>query len=33
MLNKLNGYFQEINGNEYVTLVSNNESKRDNKKV
>ena len=25
--NRLNGYFQEINGNKYLTVVSNNESK------
>ena len=23
----MNGYFQEVNGNEYLTLVSTNESK------
>ena len=27
MLNKLNGYFEEINGNKYLTLVPTNESK------
>ena len=28
----MNGYFQEINGNKYLTLVPNNESKEKNKK-
>ena len=27
MLNKLNDYFEEINGDKYVTLVATNESK------
>ena len=27
MLNKMNGYFEEINGNKYLTLVPTNESK------
>ena len=26
-LNKVNGYFEEINGSKYLTLVSTNESK------
>ena len=29
---KMNGYFEEINENKYLTLVSNNESKVKNKK-
>ena len=32
MLNKLNGYFEEINGNKYLTLVPTNESKEKIKK-
>ena len=28
----MNGYFEEINGNEYLTLVPANESKEKNKK-
>ena len=27
MLNKMNGYFEEIDGNKYLTLVPTNESK------
>ena len=27
MLNKINGYFEEINGNKYLTLVLTKESK------
>ena len=27
MINKVNGYFEEINKNEYLTLVATNESK------
>ena len=27
MLNNLNGYFKEINGNKYLTLFPTNESK------
>ena len=27
MLNEMNGYCEEINGNKYLTLVSTNESK------
>ena len=30
--NKLNGYFEEINGSEYLRLVSSNESKEKIKK-
>ena len=32
ILNKLNDYFEEINGNKYVTLVATNESKEKNLK-
>ena len=28
MFNRINGYFEEINGNKYLTLVSTNESKQ-----
>ena len=28
MFNKMNGYFEEINGNKYLTLVSTNESEQ-----
>ena len=28
IINKVNGYFEEINGNEYLTLVPTNESKK-----
>ena len=27
MLNKMYGYFEEINGNKYLTLIPTNESK------
>ena len=27
MLDRMNGYFEEINGNKYLTLVSTNQSK------
>ena len=32
MLNKMNGYFEEINGNQYLTLVPTNENKEKIKK-
>ena len=32
VFNKLNGYFEEINGNKYLTLVPINESKKKKKK-
>ena len=32
IFNKVNGYFQEINGNKYLTLVSTNETKEKRKK-
>ena len=32
-LSKFNGYFEEINGNKYLTLVPTNESKEKFKKV
>ena len=32
IFSKVNGYFEEINENKYLTLVSNNESKGKNKK-
>ena len=32
ILNKVNGYFEEINGNKYLTLVPTNESKEKIKK-
>ena len=32
IFNKVNGYFEEINGNKYLTLVSTNESKEKIKK-
>ena len=28
IFNKVNGYFEEINGNKYLTLVPTNESKK-----
>ena len=28
MLSKTNGYFEEINGNKYLTLVPTNENKK-----
>ena len=33
MFNKMNGYFEEINGNKYLTLVSTNEKQRKKKKT
>ena len=33
IFNKMNGYFEEINGNKYLTLVPTNESKDKIKKV
>ena len=30
IFNKVNGYFEEINGSKYLTLVSTNESKEKN---
>ena len=32
IFNKMNGYFKEINGNKYLTLVSTNETKEKRKK-
>ena len=32
MFNKMNGYFEEINGNKYLALVNTNESKEKLKK-
>ena len=32
MLNRINGYFEEINGNKYLTLVPTNESREKIKK-
>ena len=32
MLNKMNRYFEEINGNKFLTLVASNESKEKIKK-
>ena len=32
IFNKVNGHFEEINGNKYLTLVPNNESKEKIKK-
>ena len=32
IFNKVNGYFEEINGNKYLTQVSTNESKENIKK-
>ena len=32
MFNKMNGYFEEINGNKYLTLVPTNESQEKTKK-
>ena len=32
IFNKVNGYFEEINGNKYLTLVLTNESKENIKK-
>ena len=33
MLNKINGYFEEINGSKYLMLIPTNESKEKIKKV
>ena len=33
IFNKVNGYFEEINGNKYLTLVSTNESKEKIKRI
>ena len=33
MFNRINGCFEEINGNKYLTLVPTNESEEKNKKV
>ena len=33
VLNKMNGYFEEINGNKHLMLVPTNESIEKNKKV
>ena len=33
VINKVNGYFKEINGNKYLTLVPTNESKEKIKKI
>ena len=33
MLNRINGYFEEINGNRYLTLVATNESKEKTKSM
>ena len=33
IFNKVNGYFEEINGNKHLTLVLNNESKEKLKKI
>ena len=33
MLNRMNGYFEEVNVNKYLTLVPTNESKEKIKKV
>ena len=33
MFNKMNGYFEEINGNKYIALVPTNESKEKIKEV
>ena len=33
IFNKVNEYFQEINENKYLTLISNNESKEKNLKM
>ena len=32
VINKINGYIEELNGNEYLTLVPNDESKNTLKK-
>ena len=33
IFNKVNGYFKEINGNKFLTLVSTNENKENIKKI
>ena len=33
IFNKVNGYFQEVNGNKYLTLVPTNESKEKTKNI
>ena len=33
IFNKVNGYFEEINGNKYLTLVPTNESKEKTKNM
>ena len=33
IFNKANGYFQEVNGNKYLTLVPTNESKEKTKSI
>ena len=33
IFNKANGYFQEVNGNKYLTLVPTNESKEKTKNI
>ena len=33
MINKVNGYFEEMNGNKYLTLVPTNENKEIIKKI
>ena len=33
IFNKVNGYFEEINGNKYLTIVPTNESKEKIKKI
>ena len=33
IFNKVNGYFEEINGNEYLRLVPSNDSKKKKKKM
>ena len=33
MFNRINGYFEEINGNRYLTLVATNESKEKTKSM
>ena len=32
IINKVNGYFEQINGNKYLALVLNNENKKKKKK-
>ena len=33
IIGKVNGYFKEINGNKYLTLVPANETKNNNEKI